>query len=58
MVISSISPNGDVKIVFSEKLMTMNEFPGLNLTIINLLKLKILNITYECNVLANDQNKN
>ena len=58
MVISSISPNGDVKIVFSEKLMAMNEFPGLNLTIINLLKLKILNITYECNVLANDQNKN
>ena len=58
MVISSISPNGDVKIVFSEKLMAMNEFPGLNLTIINLLKLKIFNITYECNVLANDQNKN
>jgi len=52
MNITKITPNAEVTILFSEQLMDIKklESKGINMTVLNLIKDQVLNISYYCNV--------
>jgi len=56
MNITSITPNGQVSISFSEKFNSLDDFSamGLNLTIFNMLKDDIFELRYNCFVEVDD----
>ena len=56
MNITYMSPNAEITIMFSEKLVPISD-RGLNLTVFNQMKDKVLNLTYYCNVLPDESKR-
>ena len=59
LIITAISPNGEVTIQFSEKLLSITDFEeqSMNMTVFNILRHSIMEVNYYCNVQADDSVK-